>query len=356
MKISTKVLDAAAKAVTGVSGDTELSIVCDKDFSIFSAKEGKYAKAVLDGKAKGKWKTRLLCSVLLEVIKGSAEVDLEMKNESTLLVKVKGTEAEIKTMPFEPAPVIDRKIESQGISEKNQIEILHALAQVSITDIHEAENSKYVYLKIGKREMVVTRFDGYHMAFFETKEVKNKREIEIVASSESFDTISRLAGKHGYDFSMTDSIRAWNDWFEVQLPLIQAENQQSLSDVTALIKSLKDSKGEQTVSKDELFAAVEKCAAVYETESSVEVESSSKGLKLGIKTSYGQVKTLVPGKGKGSVKCNIDPHLLMDTLRPIGAKELTLKFNDRLAFVRVKEETRNSVYAFVLVQSKKKKG
>ena len=355
MKINVKALEGAIKAVTGVTASPHVQISCNGDLSVMSSEEGKYAKVIIEKKSKGKWKTRLIASVLLDLIKGSAEVEVDMKDQSTMKVNGARSNGEIKCMPWEAFEPVDRKGESSAISEKGQHAIMEAMSVVGITDIHEDGGSNFVFLKMNKDGMVVSRFDSYHMAYYETSEIKSKKPIEITAAVESFDTVTNLAGKNSYSFSMTDSLRAWNEDFECSLPLIQSENQQNLDTVRSLIKSLKTSNGEMTVAKDDLFEALEKCAAVHEAGSSVGVVADKKGVKLNIKTTYGQVTASVEGKAKGKFGSRLDPHLVMDTLRPIKDKELTIKMNDNLAFTKVKDEGKEAVYAFVLIPERKEK-
>lgn len=349
MKIATKTLEEGIKAVTSVTGSTEVQIICKGEFSVASSNEGRYARVMLDPKAKGKWRTRVLAGVLLEMIKRSAEVDLDMKDESTMNVKLKNTSGQIKTMPFEELPMLDHK-KGSSIREKQQHEISDALSLVGISDIHEAVTANFVFIKMDKKGLTVSRFDEYHMAYFRNEDVKGKEKLDIVASIESFNVINQMAGKNSFKFSMSDSIQAWNDEFELQLPLVQFEAKQSLDSVVELMGSLKANRGEFEVDKEELFTALEKCAAVHETGKSVGVSSSGNSIELEIKTSFGQVKTKIKGKTKGKVSCRIDPNLVMDTLRPSKGKELRLKFTDNLAFCHVSDEARKSSYAFVLVK------
>jgi hypothetical protein len=352
MKIFSKALETAIKTVTSVTGTPEISIICNKELSVFSTSEGKYAKVVINTKAVGKWKTRISSDVLFSLLKGSAEADIEMKNDSTLSVKVKNMTGSIKTMPYEEPPTIERGGESKKITEKNQLTLVKALSAVGITDIHADGNSTFVFVNIDNSKMIVSRFDTFHMAFFESSEVKGKEKIDMTVAIDSFDTVARVAGKNSYVLSLGDTLKAWNDWFEVQLPLIQSEDIQNMDTVKGLIKQLNSEKSANsfTANVDEVFEALEKCSGVFEVGSSVAIKSEKDCIKLSIKTSFGQVETKVSAKVKGKISASLDPYLVIDTLRPMEGKELHLQFNDSMAYTRVKVDDRISTYAFVLVK------
>jgi hypothetical protein len=272
-----------------------------------------------------------------------------MPTSGELKVHVRNTRGSIKCMPFEDLPKIEHK-SGVTVKDKVQMELLTALSELNLADLYEDGNTGFLYVNLHKGRLAVSRFDTYHMAYLEVQKIKG--ELDIVASIESFDVISRLAGKNSYNLSMEDSVCAWNDWFEVQLPLVQKANDQTIGRVRELVMdTLKGKAGEIKVNREDFLAGLENCAAVHETGSSVKLVAKGDRAELSIKTGYGKAQTRLKAKVKKSIDVQLDPALVLDTLRPTKDKELRICFDDALAFVRCKEEDKVRVYAFVLIKT-----
>lgn len=347
--VKTKDLENAIKSVCSVTGSSEVSFICNKELSVFSAADGRYAKVLVATGVEGKWRCRLDATPIMPLLKGAGDVEIEADGNA-LSVRAKNTKAELKLLEYEQPPTMERSGESE-ISPKLQAAITERIEQVAISDVHDAKLANFVFIRLNAEGLTVCRFDTYHLALVNDKRVKSKTEMDFMIDVDSFLTIQRFSGGSPYQFSLGSAVRAWSDAFELQLPLVQSEGQENLDTALAFSKSLK-ADWKLKVSVKDFTEALEKMLPVYETNSNVSIKSAKTGVTLSISSDVGRLSTTIKATVSGTMgEAKLDPNLALDTLSCIDADQpVELGVNDNLIFSKARnDDGQTTTYAFVLV-------
>lgn len=225
------------------------------------------------------------------------------------------------------SPSKDDVILDQGI----RTALSTAINRVGLTDVVEG-NELDLWIRADLKGLTVACFDTVHVAMLNYSEIKVKREFNLNLPLSTFSTIQGLTESGEFSLGIADNtITAYSDEFFVSMPLLQeTARTQSLSDVISLVKSISaDSKPEAsfTCTSEDLNTALSATHSVFETGAKTRLNIDKKsGVKLSIKTSYGQVNDQIANDNfTGFGEFVISQPLLEDIMRVYGDDTITLK-------------------------------
>ena len=344
MKLAIKPLSNAISRVTSTTGAALIGLKLEKKVLRISADNaGRALQVKMPYAEDGSWEFTIDKSVLDGVFKGRAELDVKVEDGTRIWFSAKTFRADFATQPYGSSPELERK-DAMEISDAQQMMIDKSLEFATLSPIHEQDTQFIV--QFNKDHCLAACFDGLHFAFVEGPGIKGSLEFALPTST--FAVIASAAEKSQYSLSTTSAaICAWNKDFELILPFIQQDVQQTIEDVKGLADSF--GRGAALIDRRAFIDAMTAACVVAEDGSAVKLVLKKGQACISASSNTGNIEERIECKVKIECTMLLDPQVTMNILHnvPNGPIEIGVH-EERFFFVRAREDEYKATYGGML--------
>lgn len=260
---------------------------------------------------------------------GRKEIEIEIGG-NTINLKGKRYKAELVTVTAEREKVIPKKIREgeEGLKLSPElIEFIRSnISEIELHPILKTSSFMPIAVRSTKKGTIMACYDDWHMAFVISKKVTGKVAFSLPISSLSL-LIKEFRGK-SYKIHLTDAtLYAFNDSFELALPLPQQESQNVIPPDDAFESAFKIRK--QTgikivLSTDDMQSLAPNMEAVYKQGEHVDFKVEKSLCKIILKSTHGKVVSAVRCKSPKEINFTTGFGFLKDILTKMPKKKIEL--------------------------------
>lgn len=349
MKMELKPLTDALAIIGKITGTDLISMKLAKGVLRMNGENGGRSMTVtVPYKEKGAWELAIGKSALDQTFKGRKELDITIEDNGHIKFKANTFEAQFATQPYNSGPEL-HQAESVDITEAQQDALDHGLQVASLAPVYEGDTIFCV--DMNKKASLVACFDQLHFAFVEGPGVDGT--LAFAFPTKTFEVVADAARKSKYKLSTTSaSICAWNDNWQLVLPFIQNEVEQSIKNV----KEMADSFGTSLArcSADKLIKAIESAASAIETGGAILISAKDDTIRVSGESSIGKVSERLECKrlSKKWTDLNIDPSVILSLLANVPCEFIEFGIHaDKFFFIRAEDETTKITYGGLLSEA-----
>jgi hypothetical protein len=350
MKTVIKPIADAVALIGKITGTDMIGMKLEKGMlRVVGENAGRSLTVMVPHKDKGGWELALPKQALDQTFKGRKELDVAVESNGHITFKANTFEASFATQPYMSGPEMQRD-EAKEITEAQQAFLDNSLAVASLAPVYEGDTIFCV--DISKKGCFAACFDQMHFALVEAEGISGN--LSFAFPTRAFGVVSDAARKSQYTMSTTSaSICAWNAEWQLVLPFIQTEVEQTINDVKGLTDSF--SKGYARCSAERFYAAVQSASSALETGGAVKVSINDSGSVIVTgESSIGKVSEKIESKHlvKKWSEFSIDPTMVLSLLALVPCEFIEFGVEqDKFFFIRAEDETAKITYGGMLSEA-----
>lgn len=350
MKLDVKKFSEAGSSVSRLTGAALVNLKLSKGrLRVSGENAGRSMTTFVELDSKDTFEVALDKAILDKTLKGRAQLDLVVEDNSTVKFSAKTYRVELQAQPYGEPPTLDRSGELK-IDEQQQGILDHAIPFVSLVQSY-AKTTVMFFASFTDQNSRVACLDNLHFALYQT--IATERPLELVFPFDTFQTINDAAKKAEYTLSATASaICAWNKEFELLLPFVQQEADGTLDDMSEMAAEIK--RGMAVVNVRELVQAINSATSTCESGDPVTLTLlKEKGVvQISSKSSIGSVMERIQSQVRKSHEFSITPDLVLDLLTSIRTDEAEIGVHaEKYFFARTVDDEAEILYGCLLPQT-----
>jgi hypothetical protein len=184
-----------------------------------------------------------------------------------------------------------------------------------------------VAIRVTDKGTMMVCYDNWHMAYATSKKVTGKLQFSIPVSSLAL--LSKEFQGKSYKVHLTDSaLYAYNDSFELALPLPQSDSQNVIpaDEAFILAKSIRQQEGVKVLlASEDIKAISSNMEAVYKKGEHIDFDIQKTECKVMLKSTHGKVVSSARCKADKAISFRTGFSFLKDTMLKVGGKKLEIQ-------------------------------
>jgi hypothetical protein len=350
MKINAPALQSALSSIASVVGsDFVVNFKASKSKLVVSGElNGVCLSVLLPVDSKDQWETAIPKTALQGVLgKRRGELELTLDKAQTLHFAQSTLSASFATVPYTKPPEL-HKDTALTITDAQTEFLLNSLQLGSLSPVFSTDT--LFCAELTKKATYAACFDQLHFALVEGPGVD--APLALAFPTSTFSQVARVAklGGKAYSLSATpSSISAWNDVWQLVLPFVQGDVEQTIASVRDLVSTLPDC--QVRCNTGDLFDKVKAATAVVETGGVITLSVDKKAVNIQASSSIGVITETTPAKLLGTAPklIKLDPTVLLEIIGKAESEFIEFGVHaDRFFFVRAEGEVLKTTYGCML--------
>ena len=339
-----KVLADAVRGVKSLAGDHVVITSNGKStFIIGHAKTGALVAKPLPIRAEGKGHCPLIADTFLPLVdKRKGEMQFTYDGKEIMFKGKPRFSGSIKVAPLTEGEIsVIQETLSLVPASTVSLEDIEANLLWKTIDAARIKDALYNqeltrYIQARKGTLTVTSFDNLHMAMCVATGTKIP-DFKAALTDDKLDAVRKVHGDGRISLSMTPSVFAASGPNGVMsLPPLQSSDSHWTT-VQELVNRPTKVALTVTLKPERLLNSINNLCSIYESNASVEVHSSPKGLHMTLTTAHGQVSDAIPCESvEGQAKFSLEP---------LGMKNILSLLPDALVKIEITPKSQYKVIA-----------
>jgi hypothetical protein len=335
IQLDTEILSAALATISKVAAGSSVAHfnLMSKDIlQISASNKGTGVALYIPCSAKVKEAEFSLEHAKLQAaLSGKKSVEIEVGAGS---IKLKSTRqaAELVTVTADKEKILPKGLKEGEAKGTLKIPgelisfIRENISEIELKPILETYSYMPIAVRCSDKGTIIVCYDNWHMAFATTKKITGKVEFSLPASALSL--LAKEFSGRTYKMSITDStLYAYNDSFEVKLPLPQQDSQNIIPAENAfeLAMGLRKTEGVKVeLAVEDMASLSTNMEAVFKKGEHVEFKIADDVCNIVLKSTFGRIASKVRCRAKKKITFRAQFGFMRDILSKMPAKTLEL--------------------------------